>query len=253
MQYLILASGGWILDIVFFVLLVGGIALGAYKGFIRSICKFAGTLFAIIFAILFCVSFATFLENLFGMTSAIANGLTNAFSGKEGYDIGLASSVPGAEITVALNEIGIGKLTQFIIGLAFKNVEIIPAGTTTAMLISSALAKWISIVIAFVLLIVIIKLGVLLIGKGLKCVVDRVAPMRILDQTLGGVFGLLEAVFAIFLLLMICNLIPIAALHEFISSSAVVGAIFNSEWFQSATSYAISGQWFSEYLAGWLF
>lgn len=249
MQHLILASGGWILDILFFVILAGGIALGAYKGLIRSICKLAGTIFAIVFAILFCVSFATFLENLFGMTSAIANGLTNAFSGKEGYDIGLASDVVGAEITVALNEIGIGKFTQLIIGLAFKNVEIIPAGTTTAMLISSALAKWISVVIAFVLLIVIIKLGVLLISKALKSVVDKVAPMRIIDQTLGGLFGLFEALIAIFLLLGICNLIPLSGLHDFISSGKIIGAIFNSEWFQSATSYAISGQWFNDYLA----
>ncbi len=252
MQSLILASGSWALDLVFFVIMIGGIALGAYNGFIRCICKLAGTIFSIIFAIIFCVSFATFLENLFGMTSAIANGLTSAFSGKEGYDVALATDVSGAEIGAALNEIGIGKFTQLLIGLAFKNVEVIQAGTTPAMLISSALAKWISIAISFVLLIIIIKLGVLLISTVMKNVVDKVVPMRVIDQTLGGIFGLLEALIITFLLLAICSWLPIGGLHDFISSSSIVGTIFNSEWFRSATAYAVSGQWFNDFFIKFL-
>lgn len=243
---MILASGGWILDIIFFVILIGGIALCAYNGLIRCVCKLAGTIFSIAFALIFCVSFATFLENLFGMTSAIANGLTSSFSGKEGYDIALAADVAGADIGAALNEIGIGKFTQLLIGFAFKNVEVIRAGTTTAMLISSALAKWISIAISFVLLIIIIKLGVLLISSIFKSLVDKVAPMRVIDQTLGGIFGLLEAGIVVFLLLAICSWLPIGGLHDFISSSSIVGTIFNSEWFHSATAYAVSGQWFND-------
>ena len=40
---------------------------------------------------------------------------------------------------------------------------------------------------------------------------------------------------------------PVAkGLHDFLSSTAIVGYIFRSDWFAAATSYAISGQWFDD-------
>lgn len=244
----LLAAGGWVLDVLFFVLLVGGIAYGAHKGIIGCVCKLAGTFFAIVFAVMFCVSFAGFLEQVFGMTSAITNGLAGSFSGKEAYNVGISADVSGAEIKTALEEIGIGAFTRFLVGLAYKNVELIPAGTTTAVLIASVLAKWIAIAISFVLLILIIKVGAILLGKGLTAVADRVMPFRVVNQILGGLFGLFEAAILIFLLLAICSWLPIDALQNYIASSKIVGVIYQSGWFQEATNYAISGQWFNDYI-----
>lgn len=245
----LLAAGGWVLDVVFFLILIGGIAYGVYKGIIGCVCKLAGTFFAIVFAVMFCVSFAAFLEKAFGMTTAISNGLAGSFAGKEGYDVGLSADVAGAEISAALKEIGIGSFTRLLVGFAYKNVETIPAGTTTALLIGSALAKWIAIAIAFVLLIVLIKVGAILLDKGFSSIADKVASFRIINQALGGLFGLFEAALLLFFALAVCSWLPIAGLHDFISSSTVVGAIFRSGWFESATSYAVSGQWFSDYIA----
>lgn len=253
MQGLLASSVSWIIDVVFFVILILGTVFGIKNGFVKSICKLAGKWAALIFAVCFCVSFANFLENLFGMTSAITNGLANAFAGKENFSVGLPESVAGAEVSAALEEIGIGKFYCFLIGLAFKNVEVVPKGATAALLLGSAIAKWLAIIISFILLLLIVRLGFWLVSKLFKGLITRIAPIRIIDQSLGGIFGFIEALVLVFLILLICNWIPINSLHEFISSSGIVGAIFRSEWFGNVTSYAISGQWFTDYIADVVF
>lgn len=244
----LLASAGWILDLVFFLVLILGTVLGAYKGFIAGVLKLAGKLFSVIFAIMFCVSFANFLELCFHMTTGIANGIASSLLDNEGYAIGLLTDVKGAEIGEALKDIGIGVFPRWIIALSFSGVETIPAGTNAAMLLGSVLSKWISIVISFLLLIILIRFGVRFLAKGLHAITNKIAPLRVVDQFLGAVLGLFKAAFLIFFLLLLCNWLPIPALHEFLGSSAVVGSIFSSEWFQSATSYAVSGAWFHKFI-----
>ena len=249
----ILAASGWMLDLAFFLILILGTALGAYKGFINGIAKLAGKVVSIIVAVTFCVSFANFLELCFHMTTGIANGIAGAIAKNEIYAIGLPVDVAGAEISGALNEIGVGWIQRWLIALSFANVEIIPAGTTAAMLLGSLFSKWISIIISFILLILLIRLGVRLFAKAVTAIKEHFAPLRFVDQAFGAVLGFIKAGFMIFFLLLVCNWLPIEGLHAFIESSGVVGRIFVSEWFNNATSYAVSGAWFSDYIKNLLF
>ena len=153
----------------------------------------------------------------------------------------------------ALEELGVGWLPRSLISASFSSVETIPAGTTAAMLLGSTLAKWISIVISFVLLIVLVKLAAVILDKSLSGLVDKVTPFRVINQLLGALLGLLKAGILAFVLLAICSWIPVEGLHNFLSSTAIVGPIFRSDWFAAATSYAISGQWFDDYIAQFLF
>ena len=121
------------------------------------------------------------------------------------------------------------------------------------MMLGSVLAKWFSIAISFVLLVVLIKLAAVLLDKGLSGLVERVAPFRVINQLLGAILGLLKAGILLFIVLAICSWIPLESMHSFLSSSAIVGPIFRSEWFAAATSYAISGQWFDDYIAQFIF
>ena len=244
----LLAPSGWILDLVFFLILILGTALGAYRGFVAGICKLAGKVFSIVFAVMFCVSFANFLELCFHMTTGISTGLAGAIAKNETYALGLSADIAGAEIGATLKEMGVGAIPRWLISRSFASVESIPAGTTAAMLISSVLAKWISIVIAFIALIIILRLGVFLIVKIFGAIRDKAAPVRIADQALGAILGFAKAALLVFVLLMLCDWLPIQALHSFIESSNIVGKIFVSNWFQSATSYAISGEWFNDYI-----
>lgn len=69
------ASNGWILDIVFFGILLLGIGIGAGVGLVRSVTKIVGTIASIILAVLCCVPFKNLLETIFGMETAISNGI----------------------------------------------------------------------------------------------------------------------------------------------------------------------------------
>ncbi len=252
MMFDLLASWTWTIDVLFVLILVAGTAFGAFRGLISGICKMAGTLFALVFAVIFCVSFSNFLESVFHMTTAIANGLTNCFH-KDALVAQLSSDVAGADIKAVLEEMGVPLFWRWIISAAFSSVEIIQAGTTPAMMIGSTLAKWISIAISFVLLVVLVKLAAVLLDKGLSGMVEKVAPFRIINQLLGAVLGLAKAGIAVFLLLAICSWLPIEGLHNFLSSTAIVGPIFRSDWFAAATSYAISGKWFDDYIKQFIF
>lgn len=237
----------WILDVAFFLILLGGLALGVSRGFISGICKLAGTLFALAFAFFFCVSFEGFLENLFGMTSAISDGFVSLFSKNAAF----AADLSGTELAPALENAGVPSFIASIIVNAFEGASV-PEGTTAAMLISPVIAKWIAIAISFVLLVILLKLATFLADKLFSGVVDSVTPLRIINRTLGGILGLLKGAITVFLLLAICSWLPIDSLHDFIGESGIVGQIFYSDWFRSATSYVVSFQWFEDYLIKYL-
>lgn len=249
----LLASAAWVLDLAFFLILILGTAHGAYRGFVWGICKLAGRIASVIFAVVFCVSFANFLELCFHMTTGIANGIGNAIAKNAAYAAPIAADIAGADVAATLKGMdGVSGIAIWFIGATFKKVALIPAGTTPAMMIGSALAKWISIAIAFVLLILLIRLGAFAIHKTFSALKNALAPLRVVDQALGAILGLAKACALVFILLLICNWLPIDALHTFIGSSGIVGRIFQANWFQAATSYAISGQWFDDYVRGFL-
>lgn len=71
----LLAAPTWILDVVFFAILLLGLLFGSWRGFVAGVCKLAGTVFAIFVALTFCNPFKNSLESAFGLTSLIAGKL----------------------------------------------------------------------------------------------------------------------------------------------------------------------------------
>lgn len=113
MQTVLLASvGPWILDVVFFVILLVGVFFGAFRGFVKGICKIAGTLFSIAVAVIFCVAFSARLEAWFGLETALANAIGNATVA--GW-ISIAISFVGLVIIVRLGSWLLGKLGKALV------------------------------------------------------------------------------------------------------------------------------------------
>ncbi|MDE5896186.1 MAG: CvpA family protein [Clostridia bacterium] len=162
----------WILDVLFFVLIIFGILLGVRQGFIAGICKLAGTILAVAVAILFCNSFADAL----GLTDALVSAIGNA-------------------------EIG----------------------------------GWIAVAIAFLILIVLTKMGAWLLGKLGTALAEKIKPFALVNNLCGGILGLFKALILIFLLLAACywlnEWLHLAPLADFINGSSIVGAIFQWDWF----------------------
>lgn len=74
----LLAVGAWALDVAFFVILLLGILFGVACGFVKSVCKIAGTVFSAVVAVMFCVTLQNSLEGWFGLTTALAGAIGNA-------------------------------------------------------------------------------------------------------------------------------------------------------------------------------
>ncbi len=242
-ENLLASSTSWILDLVFVLLVVFGLAFGIRKGFISGVCKLAGTLFAIAIAVFFCVSFENFVESAFGMRTAIADGLLAQFSKKELMNV----DVSGSDLGAAMSEAGVWGFIASAVVKSVAGAEI-PSGTTIAMLISPLIAKWISVVISFVLLVVIVKLGAFILDKTLSGVADKLKPIRIVNQLLGGILGLCKILLVLLLVLAICSWLPVDSLDQWILSSNVVGKIYGSAWFANATSYVLSFDWLHSYI-----
>ncbi len=176
MLFSICACDAWGIDVAFFAIILLGTLFGVWRGFLRSVCKLAGTIFSLVVAFGFCVSFKNTLESWFGLETALRNAI---------------SAVP-------------------------------------------KLGTWISIIISFIALVIIVRL--LAWGAGVlgKTVVKQFSALNKIDKFLGGLLGLFLGALLVFLLLSICLWIPSESLHAYISQSKVVGAIFNWDAFQNA-------------------
>ena len=65
----------WILDVLFFLLIIIGILCGVRRGFIAGVCKLAGTILSVAVGVLFCNALSGQLEVWFGMTSALTGAI----------------------------------------------------------------------------------------------------------------------------------------------------------------------------------
>ncbi len=136
---------------------------------------------------------------------------------------------------------GICKLAGTIFAIVFAFTFCIPMknlldswfGLTNAMG-GTTLAGWGAVVISFVVLVVLIKLGAWLIGKLGTALVEKFRPVKIINKVLGGILGLVKALLFIFILLAIFKWIDAGSINAFIAKSAVVGKIYNSAWFIGA-------------------
>ncbi len=110
-------------------------------------------------------------------------------------------------------------------------------GATSAVnnVVGAPFGEWIMVVLCFILLFALVKVGCWLLGGIGNSVANGFAPFRIINMFLGGILGAFKFFILFFALLAIFSWIPNESLHAFISSSGVVGKIFDSTWFIDAT------------------
>ncbi len=113
MELLAAASYAWSLDVAFFVILLIGMIVGITQGFIKGVCKIAGTALSFIFAFFFCIPLHENLETWFGFTTLIANGIGSATVADW---ISVAICFIGLIIVVKLLTMIVGAIGKAILG-----------------------------------------------------------------------------------------------------------------------------------------
>lgn len=104
-----------------------------------------------------------------------------------------------------------------------------------AQSMNPTLAKYLAIAISFIALLVLIKLATWLIGKLLKSLVDLNAAIKAIDKVLGAVFGVCIAFVLLTLALIICRMINLDQIDQYIASTTIVNWVYTSKWFLRAT------------------
>lgn len=238
MNYALIADG------VLVVLLIIALFVGVKRGFVKGILKFAGTLFAIVFAFFFCVNFVDFLERTFGMVTFFSGEVMKWFSGNELMNV----PIDGGNLAEAFEA---AKIPGFIADgiIAAIGEQEIPAETTVNMLVSPVLAKWMSIAIAFIALIILVKLAVVIVGKVLSALIERIPVINSINALLGGILGLAKMCIGLFLIFAVLHWLNIPSVNDFFAQSVIIKWFYFSEWFENSINYFISMQWYNDYFA----
>lgn len=108
----ILEAGAWGLDIAFFAILLLGILLGVWRGFLQFMMKIAGIIFSVVIAFLSCIPLKNATNGLFGLEAVLCNSF---------------SAVPqiGTWITIAISFVVLVVLVRigsWLIGKVGKNL-----------------------------------------------------------------------------------------------------------------------------------
>ncbi len=104
----------------------------------------------------------------------------------------------------------------------------------------NTLADILSVVICFVALLILVKFFTWLLGRGGTALVNQNKVARGINKFLGALLGLVKAVIAFFILLMLAkwieNWLALETIGNFIRSSFVVSKIYDWEWFVTMTT-----------------
>ncbi len=205
MNNLLALSTGAIADIVALALVLIFAIVGLKQGFAKSFISTFGTLIALVLASLLCNSFATFLQNKFGLVETIGNALPGTLSNIFGEDV---MNVTLAQATEnKLSEAGVASWIINIV-ISMQNNTSIPTDTTLNQILCPTIAYYVVIVIAFVLLLIIFKILLWLLGK-IIIKMYTIKAIKITDCTLGFVFGLIKGILIAELIIMVISILPI--------------------------------------------
>ncbi len=128
----------WILDVIFFVVLLIGCIIGGKIGFIKGVCKVAGWILSFVIPFVCCMAFKDALENWFGLMTLIQEGVKNATLAEW---ITIAISFVGLFIIVRLGTFLLG-----LIGGALANA------VTPVKVVNTLLGSILGMVEAFLIL-----------------------------------------------------------------------------------------------------
>ncbi len=125
-------------------------------------------------------------------------------------------------------------IVAFMFCVSFQNCLEEWFGLTSALVNAIGNAKAgaaISVVIAFVALVILVRLASWLIGKAGTALVDKFKPFRVINHVAGGILGMFEAFMLIMFIFAVCYWIPSEDMHLFILDSRIAGKVY--EWVAS--------------------
>ena len=151
-----------IIDIVTVALLLIFAIVGTVRGFAKTFISSFGTILSLIFAVLLCSLVATFLEQSFGLISAIS-GKANEILATQISDKVLNAPIESVTLEVMTKE----NVPSWIISIVMivKANSAIPNGTSISGVICPAIGYYVSCALAVLVLFIIFQIIFFIVGK----------------------------------------------------------------------------------------
>ncbi len=195
-----------IVDIIVAAILLIFLIIGMAKGFLKGVLALVGTVVSLIAAYFLAQPFIEFVDGLFngGVVSTAQNIVSGWIGGIPGFSEPITDGNVAEQFKTALLSLKIPESMAESISVAIANalnLEGVTNGQTVAGILSPVLADFGLSVIAVLILFVLIRLAVYIIEKILDATLLKVGALRSLDRLLGMVFGLLQGLLIVIVLL----------------------------------------------------
>ena len=210
MNLLLAMNGGTIVDIVALCLIALSAIIGLCRGFAKTFISAFGSIISIILAFLLCSTVAGFLENKFGLITTISDKLQGVLTGIFGETLMDTTLQEATEATFA--EAGVASWIANIV-LSVKGSGNVDMNVTLNQIICPVFGYYITALIAIIILFILFKILFFLIGEFIKKL-SEIKIIGTVDRTLGLILGIIRGVIIIQLLILIINIIPIAAFQQ---------------------------------------
>ncbi len=192
------------IDGIFLGIILIFVLIGLFRGFLKSVLAFCGTLVKLVISFFLCKPVANLISNwtqaddrLISKFYTWASGLSDAFNVNL---VGMNQAEIDSSVNVAITD---GSFPRILRGLCKNILQISPetlAGNesvTIANIISIALARVVLVVICFVAIFVLLYIVLFILKRIMKRVFENNKFLFKTDKTLGAVIGLVEGVFAV--------------------------------------------------------
>lgn len=212
--------GPYLVDIVIAAIIVIFVFLSARKGFITCFFGFISSLAVLFIAISLAKVTADITGGLFGLRDTLEVSLTESFSKLNGFDVVID---PNADLGELLAK---EDMSAILVNLIAQNYDVIPAGSTLAILAGETVASLAVTLIAGIVLFIGLKLLFKLLKGTFNFIAEKISLLNMLNRLLGATVGLIEIILLISVFVAVLSLFP--DLMPFLNGSVILTALYNS-------------------------
>ncbi len=201
MQLLASTFSGNVLDFIVVALLIFFALIGLRQGFVNRVVGVVGGIVALILAFSLCKPFSNLLDSLFNLNSKIASLISKAFDGNDALNIKVSD-------TEQIKQILVEESIPSFIRNKLLSSSLVQSDKTIAQMLGATIAKYCSAAIAFIVLLIAVKLICLLLRLVFSRIEDRFVCVFLANKILGICFAFLQCLVIIYLFFFVINILP---------------------------------------------
>ncbi len=213
---------GYIVDGVILLGMLIFLLICRKRGFVKMLFHFASGILALIAAISLAKVVSSATGGLFGLQGRLEDKFVGVFSKMSGFD----TDISGQDVGALISEGSVSTIIATLIAKKYVGVEL-AAGTTLGYLAGSTVSELLCTLITGIVLFFVLKIFFKLMAKIFTLIIKKIKILDKVNKILGVIFGFIEAVVVISIVMSVLTLIPSTAMYNFFNSSLILRLLYN--------------------------